>query len=190
MSADPPDERIVGSSGPPRWFGLLVVIAVVSAGLLWLAFRSDRGTSAGGRNADFRPLPAFSLRGFDGRILTQEALTGRPAVINFFASTCLFCIDEMPAFERVHARMGGRVSFLGVALRDSEPAARHLARQTGVTYPLVFDDSGSFYQALRGIGMPVTAFILADGSIASVHSGPLSETQLQEVVDELIAGAD
>jgi thiol-disulfide isomerase/thioredoxin len=133
-------------------------------------------------------MPAFSLRGFDGGTVTEKALAGRPAVINFFASTCVFCIHEMPAFERVHARMGDRVSFLGVALRDSEPAARQLARETGVTYPLAFDDSGSFYQALRGFGMPVTAFILSDGSIASLHSGPLDEAQLQEIVDELIAG--
>jgi peroxiredoxin len=96
----------------------------------------------------------------------------------------------MPAFERVHARMGNRVSFLGVELRDSEPAARQLARQTGVTYPLAFDESGSFYQALRGFGMPVTAFILRDGGIAAVHSGPLNEAQLQDVVDELIAGTE
>jgi hypothetical protein len=96
----------------------------------------------------------------------------------------------MPAFERVHARMGDRVSFLGVALRDSEPAARQLARQTGVTYPLAFDDSGSFYQALRGFGMPVTVFILPDGGIAAVHSGPLSEAQLQTVVDDLLVGTE
>ncbi len=120
--------------------------------------------------------------------MTREAFAGRPAVVNFFASWCVFCIREMAAFERVHARVSDRVSFLGVALRDSEPAARQLARETGVTYPLAFDDSGSFYRALRGFGMPVTAFILPDGSIASIHSGPLEETQLQEVVEELIAG--
>lgn len=141
-----------------------------------------------GREETLRPLPAFSLRGFDGQMVTDETLSGRPAVINFFASWCVFCIQEMPAFERVHARTADRVAFLGVALQDGEPAARRLARETGVTYALAFDESGFFYRALRGFGMPVTAFIRADGKIASVHSGPLSESQLQDAVDGLITG--
>lgn len=190
MSPQDREERIVSSRGPPRWIGVLVLVAVISAGALWLATRPDRETSAGSRNAGLRPLPAFSLRGFDGQTVTEEALAGRPAVINFFASTCPFCIHEMPAFERVHARMGDRVSFLGVALRDSERAARQLAHQTGVTYPLAFDGSGSLYRALRAFGMPVTVFVLRGGSIATVHSGPLDEAQLQETIDELLATAE
>ena len=190
MSPQDREDRIVSSPGPPRWIGVLVLVAVVSAGALWLATRSDRETNAGSRKASLRPLPAFSLRGFDGRTVTEEALAGRPAVINFFASTCAFCIHEMPAFERVHVRMGDRVSFLGVALRDPDSAARHLARQTGVTYRLAFDDSGSFYRALRAFGMPVTVFVLGNGSIATLHSGPLDEARLQELIDGLLASAD
>ncbi len=181
------DERIVSSTGPPRRIWVFVLLAVFSAGALWLATRSGEETNAG-PNDGLRRLPAFSLRGFDGQTFTNQALAGRPAVINFFASTCAFCIDEMPAFERVHGRVGNGVAFLGVALRDSDPAARRLARETGVTYPLAFDDSGSFYRALRAFGMPVTAFVLRDGRIALLHAGPLNEAQLQRAVDGLLAG--
>lgn len=160
----------------------------MSAGGVWLASRSDLGTS-GSPARDLRPLPAFALRGFDGSRVTEATLAGKPAVINFFASTCPFCIREMPAFERVHARMNDRVFFLGVALRDSDDAARELVRQTGVTYELAFGDSGAFYRSLRGIGMPVTVFVTADGMVAVTRSGPLDEAQLEDLITETLASA-
>lgn len=172
-----------------RWIGGLALVLAVSAGGVWLASRSDQGDGGSRQASNLRPLPAFSLRGFDGSLVTQAAISGRPAAINFFASTCPFCIHEMPAFERVHARMKGDVVFLGVALRDSEKAARELARQTGVTYRLAFDDSGSFYRTLRGIGMPVTVFVTPDGMIASMRSGPLDEAQLEELIGQTLAEA-
>jgi peroxiredoxin len=165
-----------------RWLVVLAAFVLIGGGLS-LASRLADDAAPG---ASKRPLPTFSLRGFDGTQVTQAALAGKPAVINFFASTCVFCIHEMPAFERVHQRTTD-VTFLGIALRDSEPAARELARHTEVTYRLAFDDEGSFYRALGGLGMPVTVFVTAGGMVATTHSGPLDEAQLEELIAEAIA---
>lgn len=174
-----------GPTGPRRWIGALLLTAALAGGGIWFATRGDQSQPS--RAADLPPLPAFSLRAFAGGRISNQAVAGKPAVINFFASTCPFCIHEMPAFERVHVRTRDDVAFLGVALRDSEGAARQLAKQTGVTYPLAFDDTGDFYRDLRAVGMPVTVFVLADGRIALTHSGPLDEEQLRQAIDQMLA---
>lgn len=183
-----PQERgewTYGPTGTRRWIAVTLLVVAVAAGGAWLATRGDQSQSP--RAAELRPLPAFSLRSFEGGQISNQAVVGKPAVINFFASTCPFCIHEMPAFERVHLRTRDDVAFLGVALRDSEAAARQLAKQTGVTYPLAFDDTGDFYRDLRAVGMPVTVFVLADGRIALTHVGPLDEGQLQQAIDQMLA---
>src|SRR5262245_22012921 len=59
---------------------------------------------------------------------------GRPVVVNFFASTCAPCVEEMPAFEEVNEAAGGEVAFVGVAVNDRVEDALALAEETGVTW--------------------------------------------------------
>lgn len=127
------------------------------------------------------PLPAVELPRLEGEgVLTRDDLVGTPTVINFWASWCPPCIEEMPGFERVHQELAGRVQFVGVNREDSRDAARRLADETGVTYALVVDDDASYFQALGGRGMPTTVFVDADGRIRHVFSGPLTADQLRE----------
>jgi thiol-disulfide isomerase/thioredoxin len=110
--------------------------------------------------------------------------TGGPLVVNLFASWCTPCAKEMPAFETVHRSLGDAVTFLGVAVRDTAPAARALVRRTGVTYPVAIDRSDRLLTAVRAVGMPVTLFVRPDGTIAETHSGQLSESRLRALLAE------
>lgn len=118
-----------------------------------------------------------------GALATSE-LEGKPAVINFWATWCAFCVEEMPAFERVHDNLAGQVRFVGVDREDNHDKARRLADETGVTYDLVTDDDGSFFRAVQGRGMPTTLLVTADGTIVYRHAGPLTADQLRELLAE------
>ncbi len=118
----------------------------------------------------------------EGEVRTDQL--GRPAVINFWATWCTFCVDEMPDFERVHQDVGDEVLFVGVNLEDNLDKARRLATETGVTYELVVDADGSFFRAVEGRGMPTTLFVEADGTVAHRHAGPLDAERLRELVEE------
>lgn len=104
---------------------------------------------------------------------------GRPVVVNYFATWCLFCVAEMPEFERVHASLGGRVAFVGIALEDSAEGARRLVEKTGVTYAVAQDPDGRSFTRLGGRGMPTTLFVDARGRIIERFTGPLSEDALR-----------
>lgn len=136
-------------------------------------------------------MPPFSLARFDGEgQLALEDFEGTPVVLNFWASWCPFCIEEMPGFERVHRRFEGSVAFLGVSMRESSRSlAEELVERTGVTYELVDDPDGSLFAAVEALAMPTTLFITADGRIAEKFGGPLREEQLEDLILEHLVEA-
>jgi len=112
---------------------------------------------------------------------------GTPVVVNLFASWCPSCLTEMPAFERASRDYAGRVIIVGVDSQDSPSAGLGLARQLGITYPLLADTShADLYSLLQGQGMPVTAFIDRGGTVKRVYSGELDEALLRQLIDQLL----
>src|SRR3546814_6055154 len=94
----------------------------------------------------------------------MSTLAGRPLLVNFFASTCVPCVTEMPAFEEVYQEVGEEVAFLGLAVADRTDDARDLVERTGVTYPTALDQQGEVHDALGGTMLPTTVLLDADRS--------------------------
>ncbi len=160
--------------------GLLVAGFVAVVGFVLFDGSSSR-PAVEGRAERGAPEPNVELTDFSGeRFALADYDT--PVVLNFWASWCPNCVAEMPDFERVHKSLGGRVEFLGVNQRDARGLAEDLAHETGVTYRLAEDPSGSVFDAFGGIGMPTTAFIDADGTVVEVVTGQLTEEQLRDFI--------
>jgi cytochrome c biogenesis protein CcmG/thiol:disulfide interchange protein DsbE len=123
-----------------------------------------------------------------------DALKGRVVVVNFWASWCVPCRDEMPALEQVsegYAEAGRPVTVIGVDASDNRSAAARFLADLGVTYPTVYDQQG-----LRGgvaaswsvTALPQTWFVARDGSRAGRIAGRVELDDLRAKVDELLAG--
>jgi len=123
---------------------------------------------------------------FDGDEVPLSTVRGTPTVVNFFASYCVPCITEMPAFEEVYqgVRDGGQVAFLGLAVSDRQDDAQELVEETGVTYPTAEDEDGSVIAALEGVVLPTTVLLDADGEVVSRHAGELSADELRSLLAE------
>jgi thiol-disulfide isomerase/thioredoxin len=129
------------------------------------------------------------LERLEGGTLRLGALVGKPAVINFWAAWCTFCIAEMPDFDRVFASTGNRVSFVGADLLnvdgETKALAKSFAAKTKVTYPLVYDADGLLYGHFSAqLIMPVTIFVNAKGVVAFRQFGPLNEKQIRDLLRE------
>lgn len=120
-----------------------------------------------------------------GRPVSLAKLRG-PLVINLFAQWCHPCRQEMPFYQAFSRKHAGRIGVLGVDWQDFQPAlALKLAEQTGVTYPLVADQS----QAVRAIGQVLPQIILLDGQGRVVHQEAVavtSEQQLERLVGKYL----
>jgi len=126
-----------------------------------------------------------AMQGFED--LSIDAILGTPMVLNFWASWCAICIEEMPDFQAVHEDVKDQVTFVGLNVvgvqAETEAAAEVFREKTGAAYRMVFDPDGSFYarfqpNILRPV-MPITIFADADGVVVEKKFGPVNEQQLR-----------
>jgi cytochrome c biogenesis protein CcmG/thiol:disulfide interchange protein DsbE len=125
-----------------------------------------------------------ALDGGDDRTL-GELVGTKPVVVNFFASWCAPCVDEMPALERVHQDLGDQVTFVGMAVRNTPEQALDTVEATGVTYPTYNDPDSNAITYFGGLTMPVTVFIDANGEVVDVNNGALSEDEMRARLTDL-----
>lgn len=132
---------------------------------------------------------SFTLQSFDGPTLDSADLLGTPVVLNGYASWCALCLREMPDFERVHRAAGSRVAIVGFnpQSNDNDAAQAQMVADTGVTYPTVRDPDDLLLREFNPTGgLPVTLFVDADGVVAKVHRGLLTEQQLREELRDVL----
>ncbi|MDP1820592.1 MAG: TlpA disulfide reductase family protein [Acidimicrobiales bacterium] len=173
---------------PLRLVVVSTVLALAAAvGTYALLSDGDDGDAASGETDTLELTPADELPDPDGLAFTTfggdevplASLQGSPVVVNFFSSTCVPCITEMPAFEEVHQEVGTEVTFLGLAMADRPDDARELVERTGVTYRTAQDKDGSVIAALGGTVLPTTVLLDAEGDIVSTHNGELDADELR-----------
>jgi cytochrome c biogenesis protein CcmG, thiol:disulfide interchange protein DsbE len=176
--------------------GRLAATAVVLAGLALAACGGGGSASPPGTTAPVRlgaePLVARTPAQFQADL---ERLKGRVVVVNFWASWCLPCREEMPALEQVskdYAEAGKPVTVIGVDASDVRSEAASFLSAVGVTYPTVYDQQG-----LRGgvaaswsvTALPQTWFVARDGSRAGRIAGRVTAANLRARIDDLLAGS-
>lgn len=165
---------------------MAAAVAVVVAAFLVL-----RPTPSGPSLAmagDLGPAPGFdleNLREGDPRLRLAD-YRGRVVVVNVWASWCVPCRREMPAFEAVHQRYRDRVVFLGVNHQDSRRLALELVDETGVTYPSAYDPQGTVARSFGLFGMPTTLIVSPGGDLRLRRTGEMSRGELTEALEQLL----
>jgi thiol-disulfide isomerase/thioredoxin len=158
--------------------GAAAAVLLTAVALLSLTGRS-RVTS------EASVLPTGELALFDGGTPTFADFEGKPLVINFWASWCPACVNELPEFQKVHEQFGDEVTFIGFANADRRDSAEALAAEVGLSYTLADDPDGSLFRSLDLIAMPTTLFVSSDGTVEEVFAGQLTESSLVERVERL-----
>jgi cytochrome oxidase Cu insertion factor (SCO1/SenC/PrrC family) len=128
--------------------------------------------------------PAFSLASTDGRHVSLSGLLGRPLVINFWAAYCAPCRAEMPMLQRV---VGAQATAQLVLVNegDSASAASAFLSSLGIHQPTLLDSDLAVGRAYGAIGLPITVFVRADGSIDARQIGQLDERALVAELSKL-----
>lgn len=166
---------------------LVAVIAALLAGFATSRLTDDDGDPDGrGILTEAEELPDIALPRFDGSELRTGDFRGQPLVINFWASWCVPCVDEMPAFQEVHESLGDSVAFLGVNSRDTVDSAEQMIETTGVTYELARDVDGALARALDVASLPVTVLVLPDGTIVETLQREVSGARLCEAINQTL----
>jgi peroxiredoxin len=119
-----------------------------------------------------QPAPDFALKSATGENLRLSEYRGEVVMINFWATWCGPCQQEMPLLEELHNRYQ-RVGFrlLGVNIDDDANRAMQMVQSLGVTFPVLFDDTKSVSKLYQVEAMPVTVLLDRAGTVRYVHHG-------------------
>ncbi len=119
-----------------------------------------------------QPAPDFALRSATGENLRLSEYRGDVVMINFWATWCGPCRQEMPLLDDLYVRYQ-RVGFslLGVNIDDDSRRAMRMVNDLGVSFPVLFDTRKEVSKLYRVEAMPVTILVDREGNVRYVHHG-------------------
>lgn len=133
--------------------------------------------------------PDFTLRSQDGKNLKLSEHRGQVVMINFWATWCAPCRQELPLLNRLYEqyRKAGFI-LLGVNVDDQPKAALDMARQFKLSFPVLLDSKKQVSRRYDIDGMPSTLLIDRDGKVFSIHRGYRAgyETRYEAEIRQLL----
>jgi thiol-disulfide isomerase/thioredoxin len=156
-------------------------LAAIAAALA-IALPALAGSAAG-------PAPPFSLASRSGGDVSLAQYKGQVVMLNFWASWCGPCRQEMPLLESIY-RKYNRMGFvlLGVNVEPDSQAANEWLKQTPVSFPILYDKDSRVSKLYDVAGMPSTAIIDRSGKLRVLHRGykPGDENEYLDSIRTLI----
>ena len=140
--------------------------------MIGLLFGVFAASSLASSDLEGRPAPDFALKSSTGVNLRLSEYRGDVVMINFWATWCGPCRQEMPLLEELYGRYQ-RVGFnlLGVNIDDDSGRAMRMAEELGVSFPVLFDARKEVSKLYEVEAMPVTVLVDREGTVRYVHHG-------------------
>ena len=140
--------------------------------LLGLTLSVFAATSLASSDLTGQAAPDFALKSSSGDNLRLSEYRGDVVMVNFWATWCGPCRQEMPLLDELYSRYE-RVGFslLGVNIDDDSRKAMNMVSELGVSFPVLFDARKEVSKLYKVEAMPVTVLIDREGTIRYVHHG-------------------
>ena len=188
MTVGPAEGTVIGPDLrrlPRRYLlaaALVPLVLVAAFGLFLLGRLPSASPTAIGSLA-----PDFALADLDGNPVRLTDLSGRPVILNFWASWCGPCVEEFPLLREAAAdHAGADLAIVGIVFRDRSEAARDFMARNDATWPAAMDPGELVASAYGILGPPETYFIARDGTIAARQFGPITADSLDDKLAKIL----
>ena len=151
------------------------------------ASNAGDSASSGADGKEKQAAPDFTVYDADGNAAQLSDYIGKPIVLNFWASWCGPCKNEMPEFNEKSIELEGKVQFLMVNMTDGSretlDTAKTYVESEGFTFPVLYDTDIDAANTYRVYSLPTTYFIDENGGLTARASGTIDAATLQKGID-------
>jgi cytochrome c biogenesis protein CcmG, thiol:disulfide interchange protein DsbE len=124
------------------------------------------------------PVEDFRLEQLDGSTLRLSDLRGKAVLVNFWATWCPPCREEMPLLEQTALGYADRLVVIGIDYGEDRQTVSSFVQEVGISFPIVLDLDGDVASRYFVRSYPASFFIDADGILRAQHLGALTENLL------------
>jgi cytochrome c biogenesis protein CcmG, thiol:disulfide interchange protein DsbE len=161
-----------------------VLLSMLASTPVWSQHDHHTGLSAGPVVGS--PALPFDLKSLEGKSVGLTSFRGQPVVVNFFASWCDPCREEMPLINELASKgVKDGYSVLGIAVEDSRAAVTEFAKESRLVFPIALDLNSTVKRAYRIFGPPATFFIDGQGIIRDIVLGPITAERAREAMKKI-----
>ena len=134
--------------------------------------------------------PDFALTTLDGENISLADLHGKNVLINYWATWCPPCLNELTALENIQSQFEGQdfvvVTINGIE-QDNLGDVQATVQEYGITYPVLLDENESFWDAYRILFLPTSIYINEQGIIRFIKFGEQTETEFSDMIEQLLS---
>jgi len=162
----------------------------VTGGVIWWLGAGSGEVTEEVAGPVYDSAPAFSLKTYDGQVVTLDTHSGQTRVINLWSTWCPFCVDELPEFAELQKRYPDIVVIAINRAEIPRTALGYIENTLGSRDSLLWldDPEDSYYQAIGGFAMPETLFVDGDGNIRVHKRGPIKLDEMSQIIEEISNG--
>ncbi|HSF29591.1 MAG TPA: TlpA disulfide reductase family protein [Candidatus Tectomicrobia bacterium] len=133
--------------------------------------------------------PDFTLPTADGQQVSLQQYRGKVVFLNFWATWCIPCREEMPALERLHQTYQAQdLAVISIDLKETAEQVKGFFEKHSLSFPALLDQNGSVFRDYLVAGMPTTYLIGRDGMLLArgVGGRDWTRAEAQQLIKELI----
>lgn len=131
---------------------------------------------------------SFTLKDSDGNEVTLSDYKGKTVILNFFATWCTYCKQELPTLEEIHQTRDDVVVLLvaapNVGNEGDQEYIENFMKENGYTMTVLYDESSQVVNAYNVTGLPTSFFFKEDGNVLGYAPGYVEESTLSEILEQ------
>lgn len=178
-----------------KYFAIIVLIGLALWGFTSVQVNNNLSNAASSNQAQGlteglevgNVAPDFELQTLEGKSITLSSLKGKKVILNFWASWCPPCRQEMPDMEKFSKENNnGEIEILAVNLTDAEKSRADVPtfmKSNGITFPVVLDEKGKVGQLYNISSIPASFIIDSKGVIQKKLVGPMTYESMKSMLD-------
>jgi thiol-disulfide isomerase/thioredoxin len=131
------------------------------------------------------PAPEFLLESVSGNKIKLGDLTGKIVLVNFWATWCVPCREEMPVFQTYFDKYPEKIIILAINAQDSQESMLAYKNELDLTFPMLIDPDNAVHRSYLVRGFPTSFIIDQEGVLKVQHVGAMTEDQLISYLNKI-----